>query len=239
MVLYSSKYRSKESEIMDNFDLHGDEMKLLLTDLKNINKWLGGNSITRNGIRTLLKGYSKEKEYVIVDIGCGDGEMLRQCALFGKREGFKFQLVGIDANPFILEEAKERSKDFPNITFQKNNVFSEEIELPKIDIALCTLFLHHFPNQQITGLLNKLIEKTKVGIVVNDLHRSRLAFILFRIVGKLFIKTKIARHDGLVSIARGFKKIELEQLSEAINPEKTIITWKWAFRYQWILSKNI
>jgi len=55
----------------------------------------------------------------------------------------------------------------------------------------------------------------------------------------LFLKTDTAKHDGLVSIARGFKKDELEHISKKIPNQKSEIHWKWAFRYQWILKKTI
>ena len=60
MIRYSSKYRSNETEIMDDFDLQGVEMKALLTDLKRVNKWLGGNSITLHGIGQLLIDHPKK-----------------------------------------------------------------------------------------------------------------------------------------------------------------------------------
>jgi hypothetical protein len=42
--------------------------------------------------------------------------------------------------------------------------------------------------------------------------------------------------DGLVSILRGFKKEELTQFSNKLKLENYSIQWKWAFRYQWIIS---
>jgi len=239
MIRFSSKSRSKQLEIMDDFSLKGDKMKELLTDLKNVNKRLGGNTITTSALSKLLAGHSKKEMITLIDIGCGDGEMLRECARFGKRNGFNFRLLGLDANAFIVEEAKIRSKDFHNISFQQIDIFSIEIKELDFDIALCTLFLHHFTNNQITDLLNLLITRAKVGIVINDLHRNWLAFSLFMIFGQFFLKTKIARHDGLISIASGFLRKELEDISNKINYSESIIKWKWAFRYQWIIKKGV
>jgi ubiquinone/menaquinone biosynthesis C-methylase UbiE len=237
MIQYSSKYRSTQSEIMDDFDLKGDDMKKVLTDLKNVNKWLGGNKISINGIIKLLPEGANEQTITILDLGCGDGEILRECARFAKKEGYNFQLIGIDANTFILEEARRRSTDFQNITFLERDVFSSEIKELDYDIALCTLFLHHFSNKDLKAIIQRFLDQAQVGIVVNDLHRSRWAFWLFKMVSYLIIKTSIARNDGLVSVARGFKKRELEKLSKEINNSTSVISWKWAFRYSWILKK--
>ena len=46
----------------------------------------------------------------------------------------------------------------------------------------------------------------------------------------------MSRKDGLVSILRGFNKTELEQFSKELHFKNYSIEWKWAFRYQWIIS---
>jgi hypothetical protein len=222
---------------MDDFSLRGTEMETLLTDLKRVNKLLGGNSITTNGIETLLQQHPKDKNVRIIDVGCGDGELLRQCALWARKNGYQFELIGIDANPHILKEAALRSEGFHEIEYCVLDIFSKEIQTLDVDICLCTLFLHHFKNINIVEILNTLLSQSRIGVVVNDLQRSRLAFQLFKPFSTIFIRTKIAKHDGLVSVARGFQKKELEELAENIPAIKHQINWKWAFRYQWLLFK--
>ncbi|MDP2687103.1 MAG: methyltransferase domain-containing protein [Aequorivita sp.] len=239
MITFSNKYRSQQTEIMDDLNFQGEEMKNLLEDLKTVNKWLGGNNISIDGIEKLLKGHPKENKLTILDIGCGDGELLRNCALYAKKNELKFECIGIDFNENILNYAENQSKEFPNIKFIKVDAFLEEELIPNCDIAICTLFMHHFSNENIEGLLKIMLNKSKKGLVINDLERSRMAFNLFKIGSKLFLKTKTAKHDGLVSIARGFKKPELQALSEKIPNQQSIIQWRWAFRYQWILKKTI
>ena len=167
MPKYTSKKRSAETEIMDDFNLQGKEMQAVLTDLKTVSSLLGGANITLKGIRELLKESPKNKSLTIVDVGCGDGEMLRKCARFGKRNGYNFRLIGLDANPNIISEAKERSKSYENLTFNTVDVFSKE-SIPKSDITLCNLFLHHFKNDSILTILQNLVYTSKIGVVVND-----------------------------------------------------------------------
>lgn len=239
MIVYNNTRRSEQAEIMDNFDFKGSEMKDLLRDLKIVNKFLGGNQITFDGLKELLRVHPKEKTIKILDIGCGDGEVLRKCTDFAKKNNFKFECIGIDFNENILYFAKKQSEAYSNITFQKIDVFSEINRIPDCDIALCTLVLHHFKDEQIEELLTTLIDKAKIGIVVNDLQRSKQAFQLFKLFSNVFLKTKTARHDGLVSIARSFKELDLKNISKKIPNQKSIIKWCWAYRYQWILKKNI
>ncbi|MEL6812797.1 MAG: methyltransferase domain-containing protein [Bacteroidota bacterium] len=176
MISFSSKYRSNQDEIMDNFDLKGPAMKELMTDLKRVNSLLGGNSITLSGIHHLVQNTKKERPLTVLDIGCGDGEMLRQIAMWGRKEGRQLHLIGIDANSHILKEAEARSNTFQSIVFKHEDIFKEGSALPEFDIALCTLFLHHFKEPQICDLLQNLVSNAKVGVVVNDLQRSGVAF---------------------------------------------------------------
>lgn len=237
MIQFSSKYRSTQEEIMDDFQLQGEEMKSVLNDLKTVNSLLGGTSITLYGVKKLLKNRSKDQKITIVDYGCGDGEILRKCAAWGTKNNLQLKLIGLDANESIIEEAKKRSIDFKNCTFKCINIFSEIKTLPKGDIALFTLFLHHFEDEEIETMLNQTINQVRLGIVINDLQRSVLALNLFKLFSSIFIKTKTAHNDGLISVARGFKKKELKQFSEKIKGLHSI-QWKWAFRYQWIIKKE-
>ncbi|WP_432410623.1 methyltransferase domain-containing protein [Rasiella sp. SM2506] len=238
MISYSTKSRSKQEEILDNFELHGPEMEIMLNDLKTVNKILGGQQVTLKGIKNLLQFISKKECITIVDIGCGDGEMLRKVAQFGEANMYKFNLIGIDGNEHIIKIAKAKSKAYPNISFHVKDIFSEGPILAEYDIVLCTLFLHHFKNEGIIAILNKLSAEANVGVVVNDLHRSRIAFWLFRLFSSIFINSKIARHDGLVSVARGFKHRELMSLAAQLPEKFSTIQWNWAFRWQWIIKNT-
>lgn len=238
MIYFSNTQRSTQAEIMDDFELQGSEMQTLLTDLKTVNTLLGGTGVTLDGIDTLLKSTNKSTTITITDIGCGDGELLRKCYAHLTKQGFTVKAIGIDANPYIIDEAIKRTKDALNFTYLVIDVFSKENSIPQSDIILCTLFLHHFETEKITALLKRLSKNTNKGIVVNDLHRSIWAFRLFKIFSYLFIKTKIARHDGLVSVARGFKKEELKKIALHFKDFESTVTWKWAFRYQWIIALN-
>ena len=102
-------------------------------------------------------------------------------------------------------------------------------------MVLATLFLHHFKEMQLVSFLKQAINQSKKGIVVNDLHRHKLAYYLFMLLS-VFIRNKMIIEDGLTSVLRGFTRKELEVISQKINV-KAQISWKWAFRFLWIIKK--
>ncbi|RKS53105.1 hypothetical protein BC962_1351 [Gillisia mitskevichiae] len=237
MISINTSKRSEEAEIMDDFELKGEELEQTLSDLEKINKWLGGNKITLEGIQVLLKDTPEQTTIRIADVGCGSGAVLREIANWGRNQNFNLELIGIDANPYAVEIAQRRSNYYPEIKFEALNIFSETYKEQKYDIVLCTLTLHHFKNEEILELLNTFMHQSKKGVVINDLQRSKTAYILFQAFCKVFINNEIARKDGLTSILRGFKKNDLENLAKEIPSQKHSIKWKWAFRYRWILKK--
>jgi 2-polyprenyl-3-methyl-5-hydroxy-6-metoxy-1,4-benzoquinol methylase len=208
-----------------------------LDKIAKINLFLGGNLLTLNGLKELILTVPKSKVITIVDIGCGNGDMLRVLSNYGNDNNYSFNLIGIDANAFTVNHAKKLSESYSNITFKCEDIFEYDFTQLKCDIILCTLTLHHFKNPEIESLLITFYANSKLGIVINDLHRSSLAYRLFQIICFLFQLNSMSREDGLTSILRGFKKDELETFSKKLGFKKYTIQWKWAFRYQWIIRK--
>jgi 2-polyprenyl-3-methyl-5-hydroxy-6-metoxy-1,4-benzoquinol methylase len=231
----NTKQRTDKEELMDDFSIGGDLLRDTLDKLENINRWLGGNKGTLRGLKRILKNHPKEQEVFIVDIGCGHGDILRDIAKFGRKKGYNLRLLGVDANPTAIAYAKELSTQYSEINFKKEDIFSKEFKKRKFDVVLATLFLHHFKEIQLVSFLKQTVNQSKIGIVVNDLHRHKLAYYLFMVLS-IFIRNKMIIEDGLTSVLRGFTRKELEVISQKINV-KAQISWKWAFRFLWIIKK--
>lgn len=235
-MLVDTSRRSDAPELMDDFLMEGDILSDALDKIASINRLLGGNKVTLQGVKWLLKSkpvYSSEIS--ILDVGCGNGDMLRILAKYAKRKQLKIKLVGIDANYFSIKHAEQLSTKYPNISYVCADIFEEIKQERLYDVILCTLTLHHFKDDEIITLMNGLEQQSTLGIVVNDLHRSALAYYLFICVCFVFRLNHMSRNDGLVSILRGFKKQELHDFSKQLNFKNYILKWKWAFRYQWII----
>ncbi|MGB1170086.1 MAG: methyltransferase domain-containing protein [Flavobacteriaceae bacterium] len=234
--LVDTSYRSSDTEKMDDFTLEGKEYRDTLDKLEIINRLLGGNSVTIKGLSKLLLSQSRSNIITIIDLGCGHGDILRDVAKYGRKNKYKFKLIGIDANPNAIAYAQELSKDYPEISFETADIFSEDFNKQTYDIILCTLFLHHFESNKLITFLKSATKKATIGAVINDLHRHKLAYYLFKLVG-IFIKNKMVKEDGLTSVLRAFKKKEINAILTQVQVPFSI-QWKWAFRYLWILKKD-
>ena len=238
MISISTKHRTNQSEMMDDFDMEGNVLKDALDKIAKINQVLGGNKLTLQGIEQLIKNKPTEETITIVDIGCGSGDMLRTLADYAENNKLDFKLIGVDANNCTVNYARELSLNYPYIKYRCEDIFDKPFTELNYDIVLCTLTLHHFKDEEIIKLLEVFKANAKLGIVINDLERSSISYRLFQTLCFIFRLNDMSRKDGLVSILRGFKKTELEQFSKKLNFHNYKIQWKWAFRYQWIISIN-
>lgn len=237
-MILSLKNRSTQEELMDDHELKGKKLQQVLEDLTTVNKWLGGNRVTIQGVEKLLEGKPKDKEISIADLGCGNGTVLRELAKWGRENGYKLKLVGMDANEHTIKVAQAECIEYKEIDLLPLNVLNSAFEKHRFDIITTTLTLHHFSDEEIERLLKKFVNQANYGVVINDLERNMKAYFLFMAFSSIFLKTKIARKDGLTSIQRGFKKEELEEFAKGVNAPKQEIKWFWAFRYQWLIFKN-
>ena len=171
---------------MDNFSLKGSVIRDTLDKLEILNRLLGGSATILKSLETLLKKQSKIKP-IIIDFGCGHGDILRDVAKFGRRNNYPFKLIGIDANAAAVDYSRELSKGYPELTFKVLDIFSEDFKKQSYDVMMSNLFLHHFKDSQLRLLLKQGIQKATTGAIINDLHRHRLAYYLFKFAA-LFIR---------------------------------------------------
>lgn len=230
--------RSYEPEMMDDLNMEGEELASTLRQIANVNRWLGGTALILNGIKKIIEKGKKSETLKIADFGCGGGEILREIAIWARKNQIKLELTGFDANAYTIAYAKAQSAAFSEIKYEQLDIFEFEAIQNQFDISLCSLFLHHFNDAQILMIIKKLYAASSKAVLINDLQRSKLAYNLFKLVTFVLSASKMVRHDGLLSIRKSFRKNELKSLATEASVNKFTINWKWAFRYEMLLLKN-
>ena len=81
------------------------------------------------------------------------------------------------------------------------------------DIVHCSLFLHHFSNDDIVRLLATFRDMARMAVVINDLERHVLAFRFLPWTRWLFRWDRITLHDGPISVQAGFRVDQLKSLA--------------------------
>lgn len=227
----SFSQRSNQKELIDDLHCDGEELRQTLRELKTINRLLGGNHVTTDGINQLLKE-TTSKEVTIADVGCGGGDMIRVMHDWSRRKEIKANFVGIDANPNTIAMAADNLAALPNVHFEAADVFGPNFQQQQVGIVTCTLFTHHFSDEELIRMFRSFKNKARIGMVINDLHRHPLAFYSIKMLTRLFSRSRLVINDAPISVQRGFKKKELKYLLQKAGWEKYRIRWHWAFRWQ-------
>ena len=225
--------RSQEIEIMDDLNCSGEVLNQTLRELDTINELLGGNYVTLSGLSHLEK--NSERKWILADLGCGSGDMLRRIRKWSVKTESEFDLVGIDANPNIVAYAKNNTPPDCEIHYQAIDIFSDEFKLKKFDIVTGTLFFHHFTDEQLINFFRQLKSQVRVAIVINDIHRHWLAYYSIKILTQILSKSPMVKSDGPLSVLRAFKKSELKNILEQAGFKNYTLKWMWAFRWQVVI----
>ncbi|MBD0327108.1 MAG: methyltransferase domain-containing protein, partial [Pyrinomonadaceae bacterium] len=205
--------RSLELEHLDKGDYTPEEYECCMVELRRVNRYLGDTSALK---RSLLPEIERAglREFSVLDVGAGSGELLRVVAKWARATQRRAQLVGLELNArsalAILEESRETS--------EISSVRGDALRLPfkdnSFDYAMCSLFTHHFKDDGVVRILRELSRVAGRSIFVIDLHRHPFAYYLFTTVGRLFLHNRLIREDGALSILRSFRPVELRQLAQ-------------------------
>ncbi|WP_405377818.1 methyltransferase domain-containing protein [Nonlabens sp. Asnod3-A02] len=231
-IKYRSNHRNTDPEWMDDPNLDQVTLQHAVDDINTVNRLLNGFNFTLKAIKKELQKYPN-KALTIVDAGCGDGEMLRFLEKNLKQENISF--LGLDFAARSIEKARLKSEGLSRLRFRESDILKINPSDLKCDILISSLTMHHFDDNEIITFLTKFREITSKTIIINDLHRHKLAFLFFKYLSPIFIRHEISKHDGLISIASGFKARDFKKYAKAIGVKNDRLTWKWSFRYIWII----
>jgi 2-polyprenyl-3-methyl-5-hydroxy-6-metoxy-1,4-benzoquinol methylase len=229
--------RSSELELMDELNSGGEEIKQTLKELKTINRFLGGNHVTTNGLQKLAA--NSVEQIRIADIGCGGGDILLIISDWCRRHKINSQLIGVDANPNIIEYAKVNTSGRSEINFLCQDVFDPTFAKEKFDIITATLFCHHFKDEDLIALIKSWTRQSTRGVVINDLHRHWFAYYAIQTLTRTFSKSEMVINDAPLSVLRSFSKNDWKKILDMAGISHYTISWKWAFRWQIIIYSGL
>lgn len=223
------KNRSYQLERLDTGNYTVAEYEVCLSELRFINRWIGDSFALR---KTLLKEIKAKdiKKFSILDVGAGSGELLREIAKFSRKENLNAKLFGLEYNELSADSIRVESKDYNEISAVHGTGFSLPFADNSLDYIICSLFTHHFTDENVVKLLAEMKRVSIRGVYVIDLHRHRIAYGLYKMFCVAFRISRLVREDGSLSVLRGFKPNELKVLAEKAKMENACVTRHFPFR---------
>ena len=227
--------RSTELERIDTGDYTPAEYKTFLREIAFINRRFGDKRALR---KTLLDEIDSSdlREFSVLDVGCGSGELLRIIADFADSTGRAATLTGLDLNPISSTTTQTLSRDYAAIATVQGDALRLPFADNSFDYSISSLFFHHLLDDQIVDVLGEMSRVSRRGVVVIDLHRDPVAYVGYKILCLVFRISELVRHDGSLSIKKGFRVDELRRfgnaggltgcVAEQISPGRVVLRWR-------------
>ncbi len=230
------KTRSYKLERIDTGDYTPEEYERFLREIRFINRFLGDVWALE---KTLLREIEKSnlQEFSVLDVGAGSGEFLRVIAKFARKQTRESNLYGLELNARSAGSILEESKEFPQIKSVRGDAFVLPFADESFDFAICSLFTHHFTDENVVRILKEMRRVSRRKIYVIDLHRNENAYRAYKIFCAIFRISPLVREDGLLSIKRSFVQPELEKL--AAEAELKSISVSEHFPARLVLQANV
>jgi 2-polyprenyl-3-methyl-5-hydroxy-6-metoxy-1,4-benzoquinol methylase len=200
--------RRRGIELLDDPAVSPEIMTRSMRDVERANSLFGG---TRAVIAELRKVFGcLPSRATLLDVGTGNGDIANAARTLAALNGIELRTVGFDISHTLLRTHRLRNNSV---------VVGDALRLPfgdgGIDVVMCSQVLHHFREPQAIELIRELNRVARARVVISDLRRSLIAAGGLWVASFVLRFHSVSRHDGVVSIMRGFVPDELSELVQS------------------------
>ncbi|MDQ6870509.1 MAG: methyltransferase domain-containing protein [Gemmatimonadota bacterium] len=221
--------RKRGVEILDDPNVDPEVVTRSLADVVRANSLFGGLSSAIDELREALQEVPTQA--TLLDVGTGLGDIPCRAREVARQMGVDLTTVGLDSALELSLASR------PVLTVA---VCGDALRLPfadhSVDIVMCSQVLHHFAGAEALTLLREMNRVARVRVIVSDLRRSWVAAAGVWLASFPLRFHAVSRHDGVVSVMRGFTPEELvDTVREAVAKEAVVhrrrafrVTTSWA-----------
>ncbi len=227
-MFHRFRQRSYEPEHLDRGDYTPEEYEGCLRELRRVNRFLGDERALRVALFDEIARLP-QRTISVLDVGAGSGHLLRVLVQWGRAHGRRVRAVGVELNARAARAIADESRRFAEIAAVRADARALPFADGVFDYAISSLFLHHFDEAEIIRVLNEMARVARCVVAI-DLHRHWLAYYAYVVIGRLFLRNRLVREDGALSIRRGFRRDELLALARASHLERVAVCARFPFR---------
>jgi ubiquinone/menaquinone biosynthesis C-methylase UbiE len=203
--------RIYEEEMLDAGEGTDDDVARSLSDLRRINRFLGGTKVVLRALSSCLEGTD---EISLLDVGTGSADIPIAVAERCKLSNLKTFIAAVDLSERHLRISRARL----GVSSEVHLVRADSLSLPfppqSFDFVTASLFLHHFRDDDVVRLLADFGRIARRAVIVNDLLRNLVPYYFTRIAFPLLGTSFLTQNDGPVSVLRAFTAREMNSLAE-------------------------
>jgi SAM-dependent methyltransferase len=230
VFLDSLKQRRCQQEIMDEPDLDAGRHRQALRGLARIN-WISASDRMLWRPLAALARAEPGRTLRVLDIATGGGDVPIRLWRRACRAGLNLEFHGADISPTALEHAHHNAhRAQADVAFFHLDVRRESIPCG-FDVLTCSLFLHHLAEEHALSLLRQLRQAAGRLVLINDLRRCRLGFLLAWLGTRILTASPVARVDGPRSVEAAFTLEEVRALADQAGMEGATLSRHWPCRF--------
>jgi SAM-dependent methyltransferase len=194
-----------------------------LRDMARVNRWLGGTAVSRRAVVHLAsrnrtasdtdRASWRDRPIRLLDVGTGAADIPRSLQRWLARHAIRLEIEAVDRRPQILDVARDQVGERPDLRLQRAD--GENLPYPdaSFDIAHCSLLVHHLEPGRAVALLGEMARVSRIGVVVNDLDRTRHGYVGAWLLSRLATRNRYTRHDAPLSVRRAYRPAEIVRLA--------------------------
>ena len=191
-----------------------EELERDLANLRWLNRRFGAYSILHRFLKRWCSGRNPgAKPLSVLDLATGEGDLPRELVLWCRKHRIPVIVDAVDANAATLAVAKERSREFPEITFHEGDIRSWGSTSESWELVLCSLALHHFTTDDAVLVMRNARRLSTHHLLVADLERSLLGALGIWLLTALLLREPMTQHDARLSIRRAFSFNEFRSVA--------------------------
>jgi ubiquinone/menaquinone biosynthesis C-methylase UbiE len=196
--------RRRGSEILDDPATDPAVRERSLHDVRRSNVLLGGRRAVLAEVTRLLPSLGEGG--TLLDVGTGLADIPLAARDRAREQGVALAVLGVDG-------AESLSRATASVLDGSACADVRDLPFPdaSIDVVTCSQLLHHFEDREIPRVLRELDRVARGHVIVSDLRRSWLAACGFWLVSWPLGFSPVTRHDGTLSVLRGFTAAELSR----------------------------
>lgn len=173
----------------------------------------------------------------ILDIASGGGHVAVSLARRAARDGVRVDITGCDISPVAIDCARTLAKRVGVEGVRFEPVDALRGPWPgEVDVALCTLFLHHLDDDEAVTLLGRMKATARRIVLVSDLRRSATGYLFAWAGCRLLSTSRVFHVDGTRSVEAAFTPAEAARLAAKAGMDDARVTTHWPQR--WLLKWN-
>jgi ubiquinone/menaquinone biosynthesis C-methylase UbiE len=210
-------------ELLDTDSGSPAEVASALSDLRRINRWLGGTATTLAMLGRVLD-CTKKHELSFLEVASAAAEVPEIAAGKASKRGVALRTIRLDRAASHLTNGNGKVHDA---------VVADALDLPfgdrTIDLVSCGSFAHHLEPPQLMRFAREALRVARVALLVNDLVRNP-AHWAAAWVGRPLWRSRITRHDSVASVRRSYTPEELRLLLQQAGGADVEIRRNYFFR---------